>query len=435
MRSKIRSSRRSFFKQSVFGLAGAGLALKTGWTRSVDEETTMPLKIKEYHTLGRTGYKVSDISAGSIMDEGVLGTALDSGVNYIDTAEQYPGHHRVVAKVLKGRDRESVFINSKLEIQEDKSKDGFLKRTYKCLEELETDYVDCMMIHMPETIETLKTEGFHAAMEQLKSEGKVRFVGASHHGSFWFREPEQTMEKVLLAGIDDGRFDLFLLAYNFLKMDQGERVLEMCAKKNVGTVLMKTTPVAIYYSIKASVEKMEKEGKDVHPLYAEGLERYKEKYERAEAFIQKHDLQNPQEIKEAAVRFALDNGNTNSVNCLARTFDDLEHFLGLSGSRLSNKDRTMLAAYKEGCGELYCRHACGVCEPQCPKKVPVNTIMRYNQYFVQGREKEAMELYAKIPGAKAEACLDCSGLCEKACPFSVPVQGMLLVADSQLTLA
>jgi predicted aldo/keto reductase-like oxidoreductase len=435
MDPKLRSSRRKFFKQSALGLAGAGLVVKTGWTKAglANQETV--LKIRKYRLLGRTGFKVSDISAGSIMDEGVLGTALDAGVNYIDTAEQYPGHHRVVAKVLKGRDRASVFISSKLEILEDKSKEGFLNRTHKCLEELETDYIDCMMIHMAETIDMLKTEGFHAAMEQLKKEGKIRFVGASHHGSFWFREPEETMEKVLLAGVEDGRFDVFLLAHNFLQMNQGERVLHECRRKNIGTVLMKTTPVAIYYGIKANIEKMEEEGKEIHPLYADGFKSYKEKYEKAEAFIKTHDLQNPEEIKEAAVRFALDNPNVSSVCCLPKTFDDLDRFLRLSGSRFNQKDMDLLAAYKKGCGELYCRHACGICEPECPKGVPVNTIMRYNQYFVQGREKETMGLYARIPGKKADACQDCRGYCERACPFNVPVQGMLLAADRLLSLA
>jgi predicted aldo/keto reductase-like oxidoreductase len=82
------------------------------------------------------------------------------------------------------------------------------------LEELQTDYIDCMMMHMPEKTDTLKLEGFHAAMQELKAEGRVRFVGVSHHGSFWFADPAETMENVLLAAADDGRFDVFLMAYN-----------------------------------------------------------------------------------------------------------------------------------------------------------------------------------------------------------------------------
>jgi len=435
MSQKFFLGRRHFLKRSAFGMIGAGMTAKGGWPRSVEEEAKPSLKIKEYRVLGRTGFKVSDIGAGSLQDEGLLGAALDAGVNYFDTAEQYPGHHRILAKALKGRDRKSIFIATKLEVKEDKSKEGFLKRTLKCLEELETEYVDCMMMHMPEKVETLKTEGFHAAMQELRAEGKIRFVGASNHGSFWFKDPAETMDKVLLAAAEDGRFDVFLLAYNFLKMDQSERVLGVCREKKIGTALMKTTPIAIYYSLKSRIEQMQKEGKEVHPLYTEGLKRYKEKVDKAEDFIKVHNLQNPEEIKEAAIRFCLENPNVNTVCCLASNYDDLERFIRLSGSRLSDWDRTKIAAYRKGCGELYCRHACGVCEPSCPHGVPVNTIMRYHHYFaVQGREREAMHLYAGIPGVRAEACGDCPGHCEGVCPYNVPVQGMLLLAHEQLSL-
>jgi len=244
------------------------------------------------------------------------------------------------------------------------------------------------------------------------------------------------MEKVLMAAVEDGCFDVFLLAYNFLKMDEGERVLKVCREKKIGTALMKTTPIAIYYTLKSRIEQMEKEGKEINPLYTAGLKRYKEKLDKAEDFIQKYNLQNPEEIKEAAIRFVLDNPDVNTVCCLPRTYDELERFIRLSGSRISDWDRAKMAACMEGCGELYCRHACGVCEPECPHGVPVNNIMRFYHYFAaQGREREAMHKYAEIPGVRADVCQNCPGYCEAACPYNVPVQGMLLLADDQLSLS
>jgi len=337
MSRRFNLGRRRFLKQSALGIIGAGILKKGSWASLSNEDTKPPLKIKEYRMLGRTGFKVSDIGAGSIQDEGVLGAALDAGVNYIDTAEQYPGHHRIVAKAIRGRDRNKIFITTKLEIKEDKSKDGFLKRTRKALEELNTEYIDCVMIHMAENAETLKTKGFHEAMHQLKTEGRVRFVGVSNHGSFWFEDPQESMEKVLLAAAEDGRFDVFLLAYNFLNMDQGEHVLEVCQEKRIGTALMKTTPVAIYYTLKSRIEEMKKQGREVNPLYTSGLKRYKDKLEKAEGFIKKYNLQNPEEIKEAAIRFCLDNPNVNTICCLARTYDEMEQFISLSGTRLRDK--------------------------------------------------------------------------------------------------
>lgn len=435
MNQKINRSRREFLKNSTLGIFGAGVLRKSGLRGFQEDKKPPSLQIKDYRTLGRTGFKVSDLACGFIREPGILEAMLDAGVNYIDTAESY-GTHEMIGKVIKGRDRKSLFLTTKMEIKKDVSKEGFLKRARRCLEELHVDYVDCMMMHMPETVETLKTEGFHEAMAQLKSEGRIRFVGVSNHGSFWYRDPEQSMERVLLAAVEDGRFDIFLMAYNFLQMDQAEKVLRVCRKKRIGTVLMKTTPVKNYYGLKQSIEKMREKGKDIHELYIKGLERFKKRVEKAERFIEKYDLQNPEEIKEAAVRFVLSNPDVNTACCSVRNFDELERTLSLSGTTLSNMEKKKLAAYKEGCGELYCRHACGVCEPQCPHHVPVNTIMRYHHYFeAQGREKYAMLKYKAIPGAKAEVCGDCPGYCEKACPYNVPIQPMLLMAHQQLSLA
>jgi len=434
--------RRQFIKNSALGMIGTGFA--GGRALAASQVPSRPAtqvapdeapKIKEYRTLGRTGFKVSDISCGFILDEGVIRAAYESGMNYFDTAEEYPGHHRVLARVIKTMDRKKVFITTKLEATKGETKEGFLKRARKALEELQTEYVDCLMMHCPEKAETLKDEGFHAAMAELKAEGRVRHVGVSQHGTFWFRDPEETMDKILLAAAEDGRFEVFLMAYNFLKRDNAERVLEACRAKKIGVALMKTAPIAIYDTLRSRIEALEKDKKEVDPLYADGLKRYKEKFEAAQDFIRAHNLKNPGEIRDAAIRFVLGNPDVHTACCQTQTYDDLNAYLKLSGTKLTLADSAKLDAYREDCGALYCRHACGVCEPSCPSGVPVNTILRFQHYFAgQRREKEAMGYYANIPGARAEVCRDCGAPCEAACPYGVPVQGMLLVAHETLSM-
>lgn len=434
MKTVISERRRAFIKLMALGAGGAWQNACSGRKKQAarEEEAYFP-KIKDYRLLGRTGFKVSDLAAGSINDVGVLGAMLDTGVNFIDTAESYPGHHRLVGRAIKGREREKLFLNTKMLAEGDCSREGFIKRARKSLEELGTDYVDCMMLHMPETVAELKNEAFHAAMEELKAEGRIRFVGLSNHGSFWFKDPKETMEKVLLAAAEDGRFDVFLMAYNFLQMDQAERVLEVSRRKKIGIALMKTTPVTKYEILKSRVEKLEKEGKEISPFYQEGLKRFREKVERAEEFIQRHGLKSEEEIRAASIRFVLSNPDVHTVCCSVRTYEEMEWAVRLSGTRLNQEDGASLVSYKKACGRFYCRHACGVCELECPEHVPVNTILRYNHYFLaQGREKEARLKYSQIPGTRANACMDCPAPCEKACPYGVPVQGMLLLAHHQL---
>jgi len=187
MNFSFKLKRRNFLQTSLWGLASLGGLFHSGQSQEKPMSASPASwpRIKEYRLLGRTGFKVSDIAAGAIQDEGVLRAALEAGVNYIDTAEEYPGHHRVVAKAIKGRNRKSIFITTKLAVKKpNESRASFLQRARRCLEELETEYIDCLMMHMPERVETLQTPGFHQAMEELKATGRVRFVGVSNHGSF-----------------------------------------------------------------------------------------------------------------------------------------------------------------------------------------------------------------------------------------------------------
>jgi aryl-alcohol dehydrogenase-like predicted oxidoreductase len=334
--------RRKFLKASTIGIFGYGLMATTGlpqpkgnkWTRKSLFSEDAELKIQDYRILGRTGFKVSDLAIGYVNDEGLMATMLDAGMNYVDTGESYPGAHQLIGKVIKERNRKSLFITSKMLMEGETSKEALIKRAEKCLEDLGTDYIDCMMLHCPETVEELKHEGYLAAMQELKSNGRIKYTGVSNHGSFWYRDSKQSMDTVLLAAAEDGRFDVFLMAYNFLQMDQAEKVLDVCKKKNIGTTLMKTTPVAKYYIVKNRVDKMEKEGKKIPVFYQEGLTRYKQKADLAEQFIKKHDLKNPDEIRAAAIKFVLSNPNVNTACCSLQTYEEMEKTLPLSGEKL-----------------------------------------------------------------------------------------------------
>ncbi len=335
--------RRNFLKASTIGvfgyslLGGTVLAQPKGnlWAKNGSFSNAAEIKIKDYRILGRTGFKVSDLAVGYVNDEGLMSAMLDAGMNYIDTGESYPGAHQLISKVIKGRDRKSIFLTSKMLMEGEISKEALIKRTQKCLEDLGTEYIDCMMMHCPETVEQLKHEGYHAALQELKANGRIRHTGVSNHGSFWYRDSKQTMDRVLLAAAEDGRFDVFLMAYNFLRMDKAEKVLEVCQQKKIGTTLMKTAPVAKYYIVKNRIDQMEKEGKKIPSFYQKGLTRYKQKADLAEKFITKHNLKNPDEIRAAAIKFVLSNPNVNSVCCSLRTYDEMERILPLSGKKLT----------------------------------------------------------------------------------------------------
>ena len=418
--------RRSFIKASALGLAGvtAGLSAKPSFADQ-GSEAEFP-KIKEYRTLGRTGFKVSDIGIGTarVYPIPVMNAVLDAEVNYIDTADGYGRGtaEKNIGEAIKGRDRKSLFITTKIRMRGVSNKQQVVEKVQQCLQRLQTDYVDCLMVQGPPTVESLKDENFHQGMDQLKKEGKVRFVGVANHGSH-FQNQGATMEEVLVGAVEDGRYDVLLLVYNFLQKEAGERILEAAAKKNVATTIMKSDPLGRYFQMKERVEQMKKEGETVDERMQRYMTRMEETAKQAESFIQKNNLKNPSEIKAAALKFVLANPKVNTLNLAFNNFDEVQNNLKLSGSGLGKAEKNMLAAFEEECSQLYCRHACGLCESSCPHHVPVNTIMRYNHYFdAHGSEKFAMEKYAKLETPKADSCRNCAGICERSCPYGVPIQ-------------
>jgi predicted aldo/keto reductase-like oxidoreductase len=194
--------------------------------------------------------------------------------------------------------------------------------------------------------------------------------------------------------------------------------------------------VGTYAFIERLIEEGKKEGQKTEPYVTALLERVKGVADQAEGFKKKLNLTNTSEIGSAAYRFVLSNPDVNTVCCTIGNYDSLEMYVSLSGTKLTGAEAEKLGLYAETFGQLYCRHACGQCESQCPHRVPVNTIMRYQHYFhSQGREKYAMAEYASLDANKADKCAACDGHCQAACPYGVPVQGLLALAHKTLTLA
>jgi aryl-alcohol dehydrogenase-like predicted oxidoreductase len=114
-------------------------------------------------------------------------TALDAGVNWIDTAAVYGlGHsEEVVARALSGRsNRPYIFTkcervwNEKREIGKSLKADSVRRECESSLRRLKVDVIDLYQIHWPEPDEDIE-EGW-STLAKLKDEGKVRWIGVSN---------------------------------------------------------------------------------------------------------------------------------------------------------------------------------------------------------------------------------------------------------------
>jgi aryl-alcohol dehydrogenase-like predicted oxidoreductase len=150
-----------------------------------------------YRALGRTGWKVSEVSFGAWAIGGAWGRvddsesiaalnkAIDMGVNFIDTADVYGDGHseQLIADVLKGH-RETIYVATKAGRRLDphtadgynaKNLTSFIERS---LRNLQTDCLDLVQLHCPPTEVYYRPEVF-GALDDLVQSGKIRYYGVS----------------------------------------------------------------------------------------------------------------------------------------------------------------------------------------------------------------------------------------------------------------
>lgn len=433
----MQSGRRNFLKKSALGLAGTGIAVSHPGGYPKNDEKPV---IKRYRTLGRTGFRVSDFGSGAPSSEGVLKALLDAGVNIIDTGEAYGNgnNEKLIANVLRDYDRSKIFINSKL-LPEDgsfPSKEEVIRRTHASLERLETDYVDCMMIHSAESSKIMKDEAFHEGMKQMIKEGKVRSVGVSCHGNNHLVNPDESLDTILMAAVEDGRFDVIQLAYNFFNRDKAERVIDACEQKNMGTQIIKSNPIQLFMMLDERINQTKAEGREPNEYTLQFYEKFRAMTEEGKKFFADYGLETEKELMDAAMKFVLGNDKAHTVLWAFSNFGDVETMLSMSGEGSGGSELGLLETYNRAFGRLNCRIGCNDCEAACPNGVSVNYIMRYNYYYTRkGRQKEAMEKFATLPGNKpSEACAACEGYCEKACKYGVETRTVLAAAENNLRI-
>src|SRR6476469_8289304 len=159
----------------------------------------------ERRPLGRTGVQVSAICLGAMnfggpadeeTSEKLLLTALDAGVNFVDTADVYTGgeSERIVGEVLErsGR-RDEIVLATKVGIQasEDPNDRGASRRHIvrsceESLRRLRTDRIDLYQLHRPSF--DIDPEETMRAFDDLVHAGKVVNVGCSTHPAWYVRE-------------------------------------------------------------------------------------------------------------------------------------------------------------------------------------------------------------------------------------------------------
>lgn len=279
----------------------------------------------EYRTLGRTGLRVSVLSLGTVelgIDYGIaapgafgrperlqaqaiLERAQRAGINLFDTAPAYGDSESLLGEVL-GSDH-SCLIATKVGVPRDDSGrplrgKALWQAVRSSLEHssqaLRRKILDIVQIHNA-TVDVVQDGQLIEALLEAKSEGRVRFVGASVYS-----------ETEALAAIATGCLDVLQIAYNLLDQRMADRAFETAQRAGVGLLVRSAL-------LKGALT-------DKARWLPEELIALRQAAEQAKDALAEGSWS---KLPEVAVRFCLSAGPVATVLVGARSLEELEQAL------------------------------------------------------------------------------------------------------------
>jgi predicted aldo/keto reductase-like oxidoreductase len=327
-----------------------------------------------FRVLGRTGLKVYPLGFGGIPiqrvseDEAirVVRRCFELGVNYYDTARGYSVSEERIGKALE-EVREEVILATK---SGRRTKGEVLKELEISLTNLRTDWIDVYQLHGVSSKETwdqvTAPGGALEALYQAQEEGRIKHLGiTSHHPS------------LLTKIVEEDVFETIMIPFNYLATEPAEKLLPICHKMNVGTVIMKPFGGGAFSNA------------------------------------------------NTALKYVLGNENVDVVIPGMMTVAEVEENVKVSLDDLTLTKEELMSIEKDGeeLGKQFCR-ACDYCQP-CQQEIPISWVLRAESQFLkrmgwtprfESRFEEAKE--------KVATCIEC-GECESRCPYQLPIRELL----------
>ena len=345
----------------------------------IDRDSTVQKRI-----LGKTGWKISVVGFGAIKlplltqkeCDVLLHSALDGGINFVDTADCYGDSEEKIGRALRQR-RKEFYLATKIDERDAR---GVLSKLERCLQRLKTDCIDLALFHDVRGAEydRLFDRGGLETLEKAKKQGKIREIGISIHGSI----------PMMKRAIDSGAFAALMIAYSAFDEDRlAADLLPMAHEMKVGLIAMK--PLA-------------------------GGRLADQNPNRRREFIRRESL------AQISLRYVLSNAHITCAIPGMMALHELNENLqvgreakGLDGEEIKE---LMTIVGEEGKG--FCRN-CGYCLP-CPEDISIPDILRFEGYYVRyGLKDWAREQYRSL-AVKADACIGCEQ-CMELCPYEVPI--------------
>lgn len=365
-------NRRNFLKKSILGISGASL-LPISMNASDHSRFSTLKAALPARTLGKTGISTPLISLGSsgTSSAGFVKAAYDAGIKLFFSATYYGegNNEKIVGEGLKGLPRNSFFVGTAAPPDDFDRRTGtftkefnvesYLRKAEESLKRFGLTYVDIFLFPYAAKREMVLNEGVLKALDTLKKQGKVKFVGiASHNGQ----------EEALKAAAESGQYDVAMLAYNYKIQNRQamDDALTEAVKAKMGIIGMKTTAG----------------GKGVDT--------------------------------NAALKWVLQNENIATIASGMTNTEELQKNLAMiQNLKMSEQELQQLNMAMNQGESLYCQQ-CQTCLPECPMGVDIPTIMRGYMY-AYGYKNMEQAYYtleeARLQGNPCENCDTCQVKC------------------------
>jgi aryl-alcohol dehydrogenase-like predicted oxidoreductase len=199
----------------------------------------------KYRTLGKTGFKVSEVSLGtwqlggrwgeefnSNTAEDILNRAVDGGVNFIDTADVYNEgqSEKAIGKFLK-KTKEKIYVATKAgrrlvpHTTEGYNKENITRFIDDSLKNMDLEIIDLIQLHCP-TTEVYSNPEVFGILDELVEKGKILNYGVS-------------VEKVeeALKAIEYLNMATVQIIYNMFRHKPAEKFFNQARNRNVGIIV------------------------------------------------------------------------------------------------------------------------------------------------------------------------------------------------------
>ena len=353
---------------------------------------------REVSLLGMGAMRLPETEDGQINEPeaiDIIRSAIDAGINYVDTAFGYHNgkSEGLVGKALRDGYREKVLLADKMPIWLAKDEEHMKEMFQTQLERLDTDYIDMYLVHSVNkpNWKRIKKLNLMPFLEEMKAAGKIKHIGFSFHDSYEF------FEEVL----DSYPWEFCQIQLNYMDKDiqAGVKGLKLAAEKGLSVIIMEPL----------------KGGKlttGIPPTVQELWDNAPVKRTPAEWGFKW--LASMPEV--TLILSGMSSGEQLQQNIATVSAADL--------NVLSDEERELIDKVSDEYNRLikYSCTGCEYCLP-CPQKLKIpDLIDTLNEWNIYGQNPATkMEYVEWIPeGRHASDCISCKA-CEKKCPQGLPI--------------